>query len=112
MPLNFTKQQLRSFLDPEHDQSDGVVSPDLQANARFILAHWHRSGGGGTKTRYSCDAFDVDTRLCGAHADRPPICRGFPWYDRPPGARKVQLPAPCSFNADLGIPVSVRGSAD
>jgi Fe-S-cluster containining protein len=107
MPLNFTKQQLRGFLESGRDQFGGLVPPELMSNAPFILEHWHRSGGGGTRTLYACDAFDVDTRLCTAHAERPPICRGFPWYDRPPAARKVRLPERCSFNADLGIPVSI-----
>jgi Fe-S-cluster containining protein len=30
---------------------------------------------------YRCDRFDEETRLCTAHADRPPICRAYPTRD-------------------------------
>jgi len=108
MPLNLTKRQLRAVLAEASGDAGDAAQRDLEENARFILGHWHRSGGGGTRTRYSCDAFDPASRLCTAHDERPPICRGFPWYDRPPGTRKVRLPASCSFNADVGVPVVIR----
>ena len=108
LQLNFTKRELRAYVTDVGDDAATPVTRAHLANARFILAHWHRAAGGGTATRYACDAFDPSTRLCTAHADRPPICQGYPWYGAPPGSRAVKLPAPCSFNADLGIEVAVR----
>ena len=108
MELNFTKGELRDFVARRGD--GGATTPIAQAhlaNAYFILRHWHRSGGGGTKTRYACDRFDAATRLCTAHEDRPPICQGFPWYGAPPPVGTVvRLPRRCSFNADVGVPVA------
>jgi Fe-S-cluster containining protein len=68
----------------------------------FISRHWHPTG----ETRdgmhaYRCDFFDGESRLCTAHDRRPPICRGYPWYDAKPGSRLVVLPAACAFRADV-----------
>jgi Fe-S-cluster containining protein len=72
------------------------------ADARFAVAHWHPTGETGDAGHaYRCDRFDPVTRLCTAHDERPPICRGYPWYDEPPGRRLVLLPEPCSYRADL-----------
>jgi Fe-S-cluster containining protein len=54
---------------------------------------------------YKCDNYDEDTRRCTDYDNRPDVCRGFPWYDRPPDERKV-LPPTCSYNADIGMPVA------
>jgi len=67
----------------------------------FITAHWRPTGERRHGLHaYACDAFDPQSRLCTAHADRPPICRGYPWYDAPPGSRPVELPVRCAFRAD------------
>lgn len=98
IPLSSTKAHLRVLLaDPE-------TSPESAATARFVLEHWHRSGGGGEKTRWSCDRFDPATRLCMAHDDRPPVCSGYPWYDglhNPATVPLVHMPVRCSFWADV-----------
>jgi len=107
MPLNVTKKQLRRYLATEATRPGGPRNVDHEANARFILTHWHRSGGGGTATRYSCDAFDPLTRLCTAHEERPPICQGYPWYGRTPTSVTVRLSARCSYNADQGVAVQI-----
>ncbi len=112
LTLNFTKAELAAFVRETGDTALTPVRRDHLANARFILAHWHRSSGGGSATRYACDAFDPSTRLCTAHQDRPPICAGYPWYGALPGVRTATLPPPCSFNADVGVAVQVRGVTD
>ncbi len=77
-------------------------APDLV----FAAAHWHATGeltGDGLHA-YRCDRFDPASRLCTAHDERPPICRGYPWYDEdddPPGRRLVVLPQRCAFRADV-----------
>jgi Fe-S-cluster containining protein len=75
----------------------------------FISAHWRATGERRDGLHaYRCDFFDSDSRLCTAHDDRPPICRGYPWYDANPGDREVELPARCAFRADLP-PMDVAG---
>ena len=46
----------------------------------FAAAHWHPTGErtDDGMHAYQCDRFDAETRLCTAHADRPPICRAYP----------------------------------
>jgi Fe-S-cluster containining protein len=104
--LNFTKRALRRFLAAPH-RSDPALD-DHAATARFIVEHWHRVAGGGAATIFACDRFDPTTRLCTAHDDRPPICRGYPFYGAPPAVAVVQLSPRCSFNADKGVPVALR----
>lgn len=66
-------------------------TPEQQAelgpapNHDFLLAHWHEQERSEGSVRYACDAFDPVHRICTAHADRPPICRDFPWYGGEPG---------------------------
>jgi len=49
---------------------------------------------------YTCRHFDTETRKCGIYADRPDMCRGYPWYDREP-KQDAFMPEQCSFQADL-----------
>lgn len=52
-------------------------------------------------TAWRCDKYDPVSRLCTAHDDRPPICRGYPWYgDEPRGNATAVLPG-CSHLWDL-----------
>lgn len=47
---------------------------------------------------YSCDRLGEDGR-CRAHDVRPLVCRGYPWYDRPP--RVMPVPDPqCGYLED------------
>lgn len=76
-----------------------------QVDLLFIREHWHRRDGFTTFT-YSCDQFDPKSRLCTAHESRPPVCRDYPWYGRPPEERSSTVVAKemspqCSFNADV-----------
>jgi Fe-S-cluster containining protein len=72
------------------------------ADLTFMAAHWHPTGERRDDAHgYRCDFFDVQTRLCTGHDERPPICRGYPWYDESAGQRLVLLPTRCAFRADL-----------
>lgn len=73
------------------------------ANLTFATRHWLATGETDAEGRhaYTCDAFDARTRLCTAHDERPPICRGYPWYGRPPSATEPTLPARCAYRDDL-----------
>lgn len=75
-------------------------NPDgsMRADADFITAHWHPAGD----DRWSCDAFDPQTRLCTAHENRPPVCRQYPWYGSEPDTEHAErLGLQCSYLADL-----------
>jgi Fe-S-cluster containining protein len=87
-------------------------------DALFIEEHWHRIARAEAERRnmavadvsgrcfyYECDHWDPETRLCRAGEEKPPICRGFPWYGRPDGPVETTYalePFPtCSFWADV-----------
>jgi Fe-S-cluster containining protein len=53
---------------------------------------------------YRCDLYDSETRRCTDFENRPPMCRGYPWYDEKPDPRKT-MPLTCSYRADIGEPV-------
>jgi Fe-S-cluster containining protein len=68
----------------------------------FAAAHWRATGDRDDDGRhaYWCDRFDPVSRLCTAHDERPPICRGYPWYGEDPARRLVVLPVRCAFRAE------------
>lgn len=75
-------------------------------NISFILEHWRETSRievvepTAIAARYSCDAFDAQTRECTAHDTRPEVCRRFPWYGGAPTA-DAGLSLRCSFWADV-----------
>ena len=55
---------------------------------------------------YSCDQLGDDGR-CLAYAERPLVCRGYPWYDQP--VRAMELPsAVCEFHYDEVMEFVIR----
>ena len=85
LQLNFTKAELRAFVRETADHASTPVRRDHLANARFILAHWHRAGGGGSATRYACDAFDPVDPVVHGPPGPPTHLRGLPLVRRAPG---------------------------
>ena len=88
------------------DLRQGAVTARTEphaSNLAFAARHWQATGAVDRDGRhaYTCAAFDPQTRLCTAHEDRPPVCRGYPWYDRPPTRAEPRLPDRCSHHADL-----------
>lgn len=58
---------------------------------------------------YSCDRFDPESRQCTAYAERPPMCRDYPWYGDPADPAKA-LPDTCTHLAEVGrqpVPVTI-----
>lgn len=49
---------------------------------------------------YECPRFDPETRRCTDYANRPPLCREYPWYGDEPDAAKA-LPTDCVYREDL-----------
>jgi Fe-S-cluster containining protein len=76
-----------------------AVDGDRRLNADFLTEHWHRIDG---LDNYSCDAFDPVHRRCTAYEERPPVCAGYPWYDRGPNAGTItKTGSRCSYLLDL-----------
>lgn len=84
---------------------------NVQEDVAFIKKHWSLIDPKPTDHVMSsayyakCDMFDVENRLCMAHEDRPPVCKGYPWYGNDPKEyiKKTTLYPQCSFNADVNI---------
>jgi Fe-S-cluster containining protein len=51
---------------------------------------------------YSCDQYDADLKLCGAHENQPSVCSRFPFYRRE-SSEDSYLPyeLDCSYWADI-----------
>lgn len=59
---------------------------------------------------FECRHFDKDSRLCTAHDQRPPVCSGFPWYDRPPLTAGLMPPSiRCSYWEDVAVEIRPKG---
>lgn len=87
--------------DDHRATAERWYNPDglLRANADFITARWTAVGD----ERWTCDAFDPDSRTCTAHDTRPPVCRDYPWYGKEPtpeAAAEIHN-LRCSYLADL-----------
>ena len=90
------------WTDDQRELAERRYDPDggLRADADFITEHWHEIDG--HPGNYRCDRFDPETLLCTAHDERPPVCRGFPWYgDGPSVERAANLDPACSFLLDV-----------
>jgi Fe-S-cluster containining protein len=82
--------------------AEQYLAGEARRNLVFIDEHWHTIAvhDGGRFSTLRCDMFDAESRLCTAHAQRPPICSGFPWYGEAPRPTLMLSPR-CSFNADV-----------
>ena len=73
-------------------------------DARWFRQLVYLDSDGHSETRqhhYSCPLFDSEARLCTDHANRPPICRDFPWYGKPGGRELGGVSKRCTFWADV-----------
>ncbi len=84
---------------PEEVRAIGAVTKVLGIPSDHVFAaeHWHPLTRAEAMQRnpfyvqrlpetahlYWCDQLGSDGR-CMAHATRPLVCRGYPWYDQPP----------------------------
>jgi Fe-S-cluster containining protein len=82
------------------EPGDRLLAEKQHADCSFVAAHWHRISQAEAAERlpgmgypgayfYACDMWDSETKLCRAGDGRPPICKDFPWYGRPPGERPL-----------------------
>lgn len=86
-----------------------VPSAGVDPSYWFIADHWLETERDDERALYECDRFDSLTRRCRAHDERPPVCRGFPWYENTPlddagvatPERISRLPARCSYALDV-----------
>jgi Fe-S-cluster containining protein len=96
---------------PEEVRGLGALTAvfGIPSDHTFAAAHWrpltraealainpfYVSRLPATKHFYACDQLGADGR-CLAHATRPLVCRGYPWYDQP--VREMPLADPlCGY---------------
>lgn len=94
--LNVSLGLMRSWLA---DPGDMDPESDHMKNARFLTEHWHPHST--EPDAYVCDRFDLESRLCTAHEDRPPVCSQYPWYGGEPSGGKINKNLNCSYLLDL-----------
>jgi hypothetical protein len=99
---------------PEEVQAIGAIMRviGIPSDHVFAAEHWHPLTRAEALQRnpfyvsrlpedahfYSCDQLGDDGR-CLAHATRPLVCRGYPWYDQP--VRDMALADPqCGYGYD------------
>jgi Fe-S-cluster containining protein len=98
--LRATKREIRADRSIEGDEFIlrhwKRISKEAAFQKRPILRESHYTG----RFYYVCERFDQEARRCGAHDDRPPICRAFPNNLRIEG-RPLNLRAfpQCGFNS-------------
>ena len=49
---------------------------------------------------YVCPEFNYESRECRSYAERPNVCRGFPWYDRDADLRALANLPRCGYRVD------------
>ena len=87
-------------------------------DGEFILKYWKpiseeealrinqhiRHGVDGTPSfYYTCDKYDVSTKLCTAHTERPSVCSQFPWYGKPINNQALSMHLNCSYWLDVPV---------
>lgn len=92
----------------------------IPSDAVFAAKHWHPLTRAEAMQRnpfytrqlppdahlYRCDQLGTDGR-CQAYAERPLVCRGYPWYGEAP--RLMELPDPdCGYSIDQVLEFIVR----
>ena len=71
--------------EPEQIDVDDERSAAYWADCVFLAAHCRPVGVRDGDVLLACAHYDRDHMTCRAYADRPPVCRGFPWYDHEEG---------------------------
>ena len=87
-------------------------------NGKFIIKNWARiskeqalknnpyvrliqeenARSGQTIYWYSCK-YLIDNR-CSVHKDRPPVCKGYPWYEGEPDNKEFLYGEDCGYRVD------------
>lgn len=89
------------WMYPEFDKFRETENLADQETLEFIRKWWvEEEEAEDGWTRWSCQKWDSETRLCGAHAERPPICSQYPWYGGEPREGKIDN-LRCSYLLDL-----------
>lgn len=71
-------------------------------DAEFILDNWIYHGPDDRNGHnYTCARYDEVTRQCTAGAERPDVCKGYPWYGRVPERYGEHLENVCGYMEDF-----------
>ena len=89
--------RLRFILDHPHLEG---VDPDFD----WLVALQPADPADPASGRWRCPDFDSESRLCGRHETRPPVCRDFPYYGRAslPGRGLTAFPG-CTFWSEVNV---------
>jgi Fe-S-cluster containining protein len=71
------------------------------ADAVFLAGHCRPAGGRNGFILLTCAHYDPGHRSCTAYDARPPVCRGFPWYDDPQTRAADIAELCCSYLLDV-----------
>lgn len=52
---------------------------------------------------YTCKQYDKENKLCMAHEQRPHVCSGFPWYNKPIHNIALRMHMSCSYWEDVPV---------
>jgi len=85
------------YITSERYQDD--MTDNNIIDALFIRDHWRFLEGDSGKMY--CLKFDKEARLCTVHNEKPPVCRGFPWYGKEPNPKAIEAYPNCSFWSDI-----------
>lgn len=117
--LPYTQRQVAGMLPDEYLTADErrfvledltpITRRDGMARASYLSAGVTVMGQPGSPESvvlawsafYTCRHYDPETRRCGNYANRPRMCREYPWYGDGPDPAKA-LPGPCAYRADRG----------
>jgi Fe-S-cluster containining protein len=74
-----------------------------QPQAEWIWANWEPITVEETgSAQLRCINYDVATRACLAYDTRPPVCRDFPFYGKPPALENGPRSNICGYQAEMG----------
>ncbi len=82
------------------------------SDAEFIREHWTIVVGDSRHLwfessespilHFTCSAFDGESGLCSAYADRPLVCRDYPFYGKSAGSiAENAVPMQCGYRDDI-----------
>lgn len=68
---------------------------------QWLTDNWEPIGPANSDgVLFRCASYDVEHRTCLTWETRPEVCRGFPFYGRPP--EEAAVSKICGYQADLG----------
>jgi Fe-S-cluster containining protein len=107
MPYNLIEAQTDQRIPAAERTWARTALTAMPAREAYTKAPWlkgrymvDRDGNAAMPFFFRCRHFDAETRTCLDYANRPPVCRDYPWYGMEP-REDASLPPDCSYRSDL-----------